>query len=377
MRLTTQAARTLATGALMLTLGASLAAAQDALTPAAEPTFGSQRFNEFLPDPLIITMFSGGPIDAGALNLNEACRGFVAAAPDFRLSWQGSAPSLRFYFEGDGDATLMVTGPDGQTTCNDDGSGLDPLVEIANPVAGDYNVWVGSYEADAFIPGYLMISELAGGSAGPIQSALLADAIGASAMGQQAATGALDPEVEPTFGEMTLAPGFAPDPYTVDILSGGEVNVGMLALGAGCIGYAAAEPDFSLNLSGAMPLLNIGFTSGDDMDTTLIVRGPSGEYACNDDANGMDPEISLSNAVAGQYDVWVGTYLDDYSDGVLYVSQGSAPANNNAVPTAVPANNNGVTPVTGATSVPPVAIPSATPVPPVVNTTPEATGNSK
>jgi len=377
MKLTTRVARTFAIGALTLTLGASLAAAQDALTPTAEPSFGSVPLSDNIQiDPYIVTLLSGGSIDASTLNLGDACVGYIAPAPDYRVTWEGTTSPLRFYFASDGDTTMVVMGPDSQAICNDDGFGLDPMIEITNPAAGDYNVWVGSYEEDEFAPGYLMISKQATGVNGsPIESDLLAYAIGADALGQQTATpGSLIPDVEPTFGDVALAPGFTPDPYIVEILAGGEVNVSMLSLGAGCVGFVAAEPDVTLNLSGALPQLTIGFTAGDGIDTTLVVRGPSGEYLCNDDSNGIDPEILLSNAAAGEYDIWVGTYLNDFSDGDLYISQsGSVPANNNVVPTAAP--NNGTTPVTGATTVPPVAIPSATPVAPPANTTPEVTGS--
>ena len=358
MKLTNRVTRTLAIGALTLTLGASLAAAQDVLTPTAEPNFGSVPLSTpFRLDPFVVSMLSGGDIDASTLNLDDSCRGFVSPAPDFRVTLESPAASLRILFAGEGDTTLVVSGPNNITTCNDDGSGLDPLVDLINPVAGDYNIWVGSYSEGEFVPGYLMISEQAAG-AGPMQSDILASAVGANAVDPQIPVStSLDPDIEATFGEMALAPGFTPDPFTVDILSGGEVNVSLLSLGAGCIGYAAAEPDFSLNLSGAFPQMTIGFTSGDDIDTTLIVRDAAGQYTCNDDFNGTDPQITLNNVAAGQVDVWVGTYSDDYSDGVLSVSAGGAAP---IAPTAAP-NNNGQTPVTGATTVPPVAIPSATP----------------
>jgi hypothetical protein len=353
MHFTTRFVRTLAVGALTLTLGASLAAAQGGLNPTGEPNFGTLSLSAgFEPDPFIVTMISGGDVDASSLNLGDSCRGFMTAQPDFRLTWDGAASLLRFYFAGEGDTTLVVSGPDGQTLCNDDGFGLDPLVEIQNPAAGDYNIWVGSYSQEEFISGYLMLSGQPGGISAPIQSDVLAAAVsGGGSIGSQVSIGELDPNAQATFGVTTLAPGFTPDPFSMNILSGGSVNTAMLSLGAGCVGYAASAPDFSVTLAGTMPQLNVGFTSSDAKDTTLIVRGPSGEYLCNDDTNGVDPELTLTNAAAGEYDIWVGTYSDDFSNGTLYISQaGSVPS-------------NGAMPVTGATSVPPAA-----------NATPEATG---
>src|SRR5690606_19829519 len=94
-------------------------------------------------DPFIISLASGGRVQASTVD--PACTGYVAAAPDYRLTWGGSGTTLRFLFagHGEGDATLLISGPDGAITCNDDGFGLNPLVEFANPAAGVYNIWVG------------------------------------------------------------------------------------------------------------------------------------------------------------------------------------------------------------------------------------------
>lgn len=353
MTFTTRIARTLAIGALTLSLGASLAAAQDALDPTAPANFGSATLNaNFLPDPFIVTVQSGGNLEAASID--ATCRGYVTAAPDYSLTYNGSASNLRFYFAGAGDATMIVRGPNEALTCNDDGFGFNPLVQIVGPTAGEYNVWVGSYSSGEFIPGYLMITELAGTTEAPIQSALLAEAVGAEVLEPQAMDSGLDPSREATFGTVTLEPGFLPDPHTVQLLSGGSVNVGMLSLGAGCIGYAAVAPDYSINLSGDTSRLRFAFLANDNADTTLIIGLPNGGYVCNDDADGRNPVVELTAVPAGQYDIWVGTYgTGDLNSGTLSISEtGGAPANNVA-PTAVPANN-GMQNVTGATSVPPV-----------------------
>lgn len=361
MKLNSSILRTVAIGALTLTLGASLAGAQDTIDPTAPPTFGSATLNgNFLPDPFIITVQSGGNIPAE--QVDPSCRGYVATAPDYRLTWDGSASSLRFFFTGDGDATMIVRGPDGALVCNDDGFGLNPLVEIVSPASGEYNVWVGSYSNEEFIPGYLMVSELAGTSDAPIQSDLLSNTVGAQIIESQSVENGLDPSSPPTFGSVELAPGFLPDPHTVSMVSGGSVNVGLLSLGSGCIGYAAVAPDYSINLSGDMAQLRIGFTADDNADTTMIVRLANGSYVCNDDADGLNPVVTVSAAAAGQYDVWVGSYSEgDLNGGTLSVSEtGSAPANNNVPPTEAPANN-GMQSTTGATSIPPTEVPMMQP----------------
>ena len=93
MRFSTRIARIIAIGAMTLVLGASLAAAQETFDPTADPGFGGWNFNEgVLPDPFIVSIIGGGSIDASTVD--PLCNGYIAGAPDFRVNWNGSAPSL-------------------------------------------------------------------------------------------------------------------------------------------------------------------------------------------------------------------------------------------------------------------------------------------
>lgn len=343
--------RTLAIGALTLTLGASIAAAQDNFDPTADPTFGAAGFNPgFLPDPFIMTLTSGGNIDASSID--PTCTGYIAGAPDYRLSWGEASSHLRFLFVADGDTTMVVQGPNGEITCNDDGFNLNPVVDVVSPTAGDYNIWVGSYSANEFVPGYLMVSEQTGATSGPVQSALLSSVLGVAGDVVEPQTDVvegLNPDGFPTFGSVDLAPGFTPQ--TVSLLSGGATNAGLLGLGEACIGYVATSPDYSVNLTSAISELTIGFQA--DEDTTLVVRGPAGNYTCNDDTNGVNPEVSIASAAAGEYDIWVGSYSAD-----------SLPAGNLSISEAGGAGPNTVTGATSTPFVPTnVPAPTSTPVP--------------
>ena len=60
--------------------------------------------------------------------------------------------------------------------------------------------------------------------------------------------GTLDFDEVPTFGSVALSAGFSPDPYRLNMVSGGEVQADYL--GAECVGYAAVAPDFRVNWSG-------------------------------------------------------------------------------------------------------------------------------
>jgi hypothetical protein len=90
------------------------------------------------------------------------CNGFVNPAPDYAFDWSGEAEQLRIFFEGDGDATLLVHTPDGLFFCNDDALGLatlNPLVEIPDPAEGRYSVFVGRVNPAEPVTGDLTVTE--------------------------------------------------------------------------------------------------------------------------------------------------------------------------------------------------------------------------
>jgi len=256
------------------------------------PTFGSVTLAAgFTPDPFTVDMVSGGEV--AATYLGGECTGHAAMAPDFRLEWTGSSPELRIFFsaEDGGDTTLLINGPDGSWVCNDDAEPgvVDPMIVFRNPAAGGYDIWVGSFEVGAFVPGQLHITELEldPTSVGPTE---------------------LDYTQDPYFGRVTLEAGFTPDPHTADIVAGGAVNVGYL--GNACVGFAATPPDVRLIWSGSSEELRIFFAAADGADATLIVNLPDGSWSCNDDAHAgtVDPMVVLEAPRAGQYDIWVGAY---------------------------------------------------------------------
>jgi S1-C subfamily serine protease len=133
------------------------------LDTTRDPYFGTVTLRAgFTPDPNNVTIVAGGPIDAS--NLGNQCVGYASAAPDVRLHWRGRSSELRIFFEADddGDATLIVNRPDGSWSCNDDArmNTLDPMIVIGGPAEGQYDIWVGSYRRDTYIPGTLKITEL-------------------------------------------------------------------------------------------------------------------------------------------------------------------------------------------------------------------------
>lgn len=133
-------------------------------------------------------------------------------------------------------------------------------------------------------------------------AALLAATIGVAA--------AQNYSLSPTYGTANLNSGFTPDPYAVNVQSGGSVNAAQ-TLGGACTGWIAQAPDVRLNYgAGALPLI-ISVTAS--ADTTLIINAPDGSWYCDDDggANGLNPSVRFNSPPSGQYDIWIGTYANN------------------------------------------------------------------
>lgn len=146
--------------------GVRLSTAQDLM---AEPLYGSYELVSGYPiDPLAVTVLAGGPVDASLLGLVDPtggdCRGFITSAqPDVRINYvEGSVFPLRFYVQSlqGGDTTLLVNLPDATWRCNDDAVDVHPLVEIASPPSGQYDIWIGTYAPIPPEPAFLYVTEL-------------------------------------------------------------------------------------------------------------------------------------------------------------------------------------------------------------------------
>lgn len=316
-----------------------MAFAQRGLDSSLESNYGVFPIDPgFLPDPYIISMWSGGDVNASQLNLGPGCAGNVTSQPDLVIDWGSASHNMHLFFVGMDDTTMIVELPDGSYLCNDDTVGTDPSVNIPNPEAGNYSIWIGTYRAaNDYIPGYLMVSEFEDSLPGAIITNIpnfvtayeeynftdgdtpqTEDAT-PSTTNTSGGVGELNPDGDATYGTSTLSAGFSPDPTTVTMTSGGSVDVTALELGRECRGFTAENPDHRVEWSGAGDLLRLFFVS--EGDTTLIVRTPSGEFSCKDDFGGLNPLVDIENPEEGEYDIWVGTFgADELIPGTLYIS---------------------------------------------------------
>ena len=137
---------------------AAPAAAQDA---NADPNFRTINLRTgFTPDPQVISIRSGGEINAQSIS--SACTGFISGAPDVRLNYTAGSLPLILSVAAGADTTLVVNGPDGRWYCDDDGgvNGNNPMVRFNAPQSGRYEIWIGTYGNSSLQPGQLNISEL-------------------------------------------------------------------------------------------------------------------------------------------------------------------------------------------------------------------------
>jgi len=107
-------------------------------------------------------MTSGGPVDV--TYIGGGCLGFATSAPDYSVNYTaGAFPTLRFYFIGSGDTTLVINSPSGSYFCSDDSFGTDdPTVDFNSPASGRYDIWVASYSAGTGVSGTLYVTENTG-----------------------------------------------------------------------------------------------------------------------------------------------------------------------------------------------------------------------
>jgi hypothetical protein len=264
-----------------------------------EPDYGSVDLSGgFLPDPHMVDVMSGGSVDLADFGYY----GFVSAAPDYNLYYDAADYDLFIYVaEANGDTVLLVNDPNGDWYFSDDedGLGLRSGLRFAFPESGLYNIWVGSY-SDEFLDTVLAISEQ--GWSGAI-----------TGWGTEP-----DWSLEPNYGSVDLTGGFTPDPYTVDLTSGGSVNLDSM----GFWGYVSSAPDFDLYYepTGYELYIYVAEASG---DTVLLVNDPSGEWHFSDDEDGLGLRsgVRFAHPEAGLYDIWVGSFYDEYYDAVLAISE--------------------------------------------------------
>ena len=130
------------------------------------------------------------------------------------------------------------------------------------------------------------------------------------------------------YGSVSLRSGFVPDPRSVNIVAGGNIDARTLNLGVGCVGFVTRQPDYIVRLQ--TPSSNLRFyvvvpgaSASSNTDTTLLVNTANRRWLCTDDSyGGANPTVNVPRAGPGQYDVWVGSYVQGANArGRLFVTE--------------------------------------------------------
>jgi hypothetical protein len=259
---------------------------------------------------------------------------FIPFRPDVVVNWetQEDVEALRFFFLSMGDPSLVLVTPSGEVLCNDDLNPLmlDPYIEVSNPEPGRYLAFLGTYENEAIYPGFMVVTSQNLNPATMDLLKLFPRKIDPRGIPQTLSLDLLDLELpdvaQPDSG--TLSEGDLP--YTSTLTVGGQIGAFNLDQpNSLCTGFISAAPSFRFEWTGGSDLLIAFFES--NVDTTLMLRTPDGNFICDDDFAGsenINPSVTITPA-AGIYNVWVGSFSPDVqAEGVLTLTNdtGAAPA---------------------------------------------------
>lgn len=249
---------------------------------------------------------AGGLIRAQSIPELSGCAGGITAEPTVTIRHSRREGAFHVRASSRGDTTMILHTPSGQWLCSDDAIGFDPVIPVPFAERGEYQVWVGAYDAGA-LPATISISATPfPGSRNALEQGLR-DVIGAI-------TG--EDTSPPSVERIPLRPDQRPHHGRIDFRAGRgneerrEVEVSpelpLSQASMQCPGYATAEPTLVVRRrnGGDAPF---SISAGADFDATLAVRLPDGSWACNDDAWGLNPGLTFTRAERGEYTVYVGS----------------------------------------------------------------------
>ncbi|WP_026082834.1 hypothetical protein [Mastigocladopsis repens] len=119
--------------------------------------------HKFSPDPLTVRGMSGGAVPGREVagrgeTPTGSCTGYFDEEPDHTIELTSKFDYLKIQVESPEDTTLIVSGPGG-SWCNDDFDGKNAGM-IGEWLPGTYDVWIGSYKKDSYLPYTLKITEV-------------------------------------------------------------------------------------------------------------------------------------------------------------------------------------------------------------------------
>lgn len=133
---------------------------------------------------------------------------------------------------------------------------------------------------------------------------------------------AQDFSLDSNYGEIELSSNFSPDPHILELIAGGSNSAS--SVNSSCNGNVSDAPDLRVKYTPGQYVLS--FLVESDVDTTILVNTPTGDWICNDDnefLEGGNAGIMFNSPEEGRYDIWVGVYSTDdlYAEAKLVVSE--------------------------------------------------------
>jgi len=110
-------------------------------------------------ETISITAVGGGEQPVfGQTPAGSICAGFFSIVPTYSFTWEGGG-DLSAYFEGEENASLLIVTPDGVVCYDNSASGnLNPVIDILDAAAGNYDVHIGSFDPTGVVLGRLTIT---------------------------------------------------------------------------------------------------------------------------------------------------------------------------------------------------------------------------
>lgn len=233
-------------------------------------------------------------VDLSRLDAN--CLGYVADVPTLHMLVEHDMPMELHASPIDDpeqDLMLAMRSPNGAFFCNDDGRGIDPLIQ-ETLAPGMYTVWVGGRTQETTGRYELTVRHFRDvRPQGPAPKAI----------------------EEGSFGGLELPTAFGP--AELKGRAGGTREAS--SIGPGCVGYIGMTPDHVLVLDQPSQVKLAATTVTGDL--VLLVQDGFGQTFCNDDAHGKSPEIH-ERLDAGTWNVYVGSFVqNEYPEYELVISR--------------------------------------------------------
>lgn len=127
---------------------------------------------------------------------------------------------------------------------------------------------------------------------------------------------ALAQDNQPLYGEVDLQGGFLPDPWTRDLLAGGDRWAG--EIDPACAGYVnSGPPDLRLHFSEPQTALHLSLSAYEPV--SLMIRLPNGAWQCSGPTETI-ARVTLGKPIPGSYEIWTGAE-GGFPDARLFISE--------------------------------------------------------